>query len=280
MRPDTLGVIGLGAIGGSVAWQASRAGVRVLGYTRARADGVAALRQGALHELVQRPRDVFRRAEMVVLAAPPLATLELLRQHRDDIQRDVRLLTDVTSVKTPVVRLASELALGDRFAGSHPFAGTHQRGFAGARPDRLRGAVVYVTPAGDDATPVREIADFWSAVLEAHSVVMDAAVHDELLAWTSHLPQAVASALAAALAEWGPRGVTYGAGARDTTRLAAGSVESWREILLLNRGAVLQALDRMDDATGGLRRALATGDEDALGDWLERGRRWREGIEP
>ena len=280
MRPNTLGVIGLGAIGGSVAWQAARSGVpRVLAYTRAPRDGVAALKVGAITELAQSVSHVVRRADLVVLATPPAATLALLRRHRDEFAGGAALVTDVTSVKAPVIHLARALGLEHRFAGSHPFAGTHGQGFGAARVALLRGAVVYVSPVADDDTPGREVADFWVDVFDAQCVVVDAAVHDELLAWTSHLPQAIASALAGAIAEWGPRGVTYGTGARDTTRLAASSVEMWRDVLLMNREPVLAALDRFDEATGALRRALADGDPEGLVRWLERGATWRRGID-
>jgi prephenate dehydrogenase len=109
-------------------------------------------------------------------------------------------------------------------------------------------------------------------------VTLDPRAHDQLLAWTSHLPQAAASALAVALARAGPSGVTYGTGARDTTRLAASSVEMWRDILLLNREAVLAAMDGLEDQLGGLRQALASANVAALTQWLEAGAAWRRGL--
>ncbi|HEX9727045.1 MAG TPA: prephenate dehydrogenase/arogenate dehydrogenase family protein [Gemmatimonadales bacterium] len=276
MRPDVLGVIGLGAIGGSVAWQASRAGIRrVLGYTPQRADGVAAVRAGAITELAPSIQSIVKRTDLVVLAAPPAATLDLLAHMRDRGTAIDQLMTDVTSVKAPVVAAAARAGLESCFAGSHPMTGTHVRGFAAARPDRFENAVVYVTPAGTDDRPVREVAHFWAKVLDARPVIMDATAHDGLLAWTSHLPQVVASALAGVFAEAGPRGVTFGAGALDTSRLAAGSVEMWRDLLLLNREAVLTALDRYQDRLGGLHRALAEGDAASVTSWLHEAARWR-----
>jgi prephenate dehydrogenase len=92
------------------------------------------------------------------------------------------------------------------------------------------------------------------------------------------LPQAAASALAAALARSGPQGVTYGPGARDGTRLAASSVEMWRDVLILNREPVLKAIEGLEDALGVLRRALACGDATALAAWLESAASWRRGL--
>lgn len=278
MRPDTLGVIGLGAIGGSVAWQAARAGVRVIGYSANPKEGVQAARAGAVHEVATNPRTVFQASELVVLAAPPLVNLELLAHWGAVMLERGALLTDVTSVKQPFVALAAKRGLGKVFAGSHPLAGTHEQGFAAARPDRFRQAIVYVTglPDGEDAA--REIADFWTTVCESHVVRLDATTHDTRLALTSHLPQAVASALAVTLARQAGA-AAVGPGARDTTRLAAGSVEMWRDLLVLNREAVLAAIEHFERDLGDLRRVLQDGDVPALSEWLGVGARWREELD-
>jgi prephenate dehydrogenase len=278
VRPDTLGVVGLGAIGGSVAWQAARAGVRVIGYSANPKEGVQAARAGAVHEVATNPRTVFQASELVVLAAPPLVNLELLAHWGAVMLERGALLTDVTSVKQPFVALAAKRGLGKVFAGSHPLAGTHEQGFAAARPDRFRQAIVYVTglPDGEDAA--REIADFWTTVCESHVVRLDATTHDTRLALTSHLPQAVASALAVTLARQAGA-AAVGPGARDTTRLAAGSVEMWRDLLVLNREAVLAAIEHFERDLGDLRRVLQDGDVPALSEWLGVGARWREELD-
>jgi prephenate dehydrogenase len=279
MRPESLGVIGLGAIGGSVAWQAARAGVpRIVGYSPTASEGAAAVKVGAITEVAPSVRELTRQAEFVVIAAPPAAALEQLSAIAPELQHRETWCTDVSSVKGPIVHLAESLGLAQRFAGSHPLAGTHRSGFAAARSDLFSGAIVYVTPIADGDTAAREVAHFWSSVLDAAPVSMRAEAHDALLAWTSHLPQAAASALAAALARAGPSGVTYGSGAKDGTRLAASSVEMWRDVLLLNREPVLQALEGLEDALGSLRRALAQGDAAALSDWLRTAADWRRGL--
>ena len=144
MRPSSLAVIGLGAIGGSLAWQARLAGIgRVVGYSPSRGEGVAALRASALSEVADSPARAVRGAELVVLAVPPGPTLDLIARLGPSLEPGATL-TDVCSVKAPVMARAAECGLGDRFAGAHPLAGTHDSGFAAARPDRLRGCVVYV----------------------------------------------------------------------------------------------------------------------------------------
>lgn len=280
MRPESLGVIGLGALGGSVAWKAAQAGVRrIVAYSPVPAEAVAALKAGAITEIADRPERVIRGADLVVLAAPPGATLNLLRDLHRHLRARPTLCTDVTSVKRPIMDLAASLGLADIFAGSHPLAGTHESGFAAAKPQRLDGALVYVTPLPGGEPAGREIADFWAHVCGASPVMCEAAEHDRIVAWTSHLPQAVASALAGALGRAGPRGVTYGPGARDTTRLAASNPALWHDVMLLNRQTLLEGLDAVEGELGRLRRALNTGDGDELLAWLEAARAWRRQVD-
>jgi prephenate dehydrogenase len=281
VRPSSLTVIGLGAIGGSLAWQARLAGIpRVVGVSASRAEGVQALRTSAITELADTPAKAVRGAELVVLAVPAQVTLELIGRLHSLLEPGA-LLTDVCSVKSPVVARATAEGLGDRFAGGHPLAGTHGSGFAAARADRLRGCVVYVcetgAPGGDQAA--RRVMSFWEQVLEAQPVLIDAAAHDRQLAWTSHLPQAVASALAKALADRGLAGVSFGTGARDTTRLAASSPDMWIDILLYNRAAVVEALEATEHSLADLRSLVAAGDADGLRAYLAAAQRFREGLD-
>ena len=281
MRPSSLAVIGLGAMGGSLAWQARQAGVpRVVGYSPSRADGVQALRASAITELADTPTHATRDAELVVLAVPAQVTLDLIGRLRPALEPGA-LLTDVCSVKAPILARANAEGLGDRFAGGHPLAGTHATGFAAARPDRLRGCVVYVCETGQTGgdRAARRLMRFWEDVLEAQPVIIDAEAHDRQLAWTSHLPQAAASALAKTLADRGLGGVSFGSGARDTTRLAASSPDMWVDILLFNRDAIIEALGAVESGMAELRALLADGDAEGLRAYLAAAQRFREALD-
>ena len=281
MRPSSLTVIGLGAIGGSLAWQARQSGIpRVVGFARSRADGVQALKASAITELADTPAEAIAGAQFVVLAVPPQATLDLIGTLAPSLEAGA-VLTDVCSVKAPVMACALSHGLGDRFAGGHPLAGTHASGFAAAAPSRLLGCAVYVcetgAPGGDRAA--RAVMHFWEEVIEASPILIDAAAHDRQLAWTSHLPQTVASALAKTLADRGLAGLSFGTGARDTTRLAASSPEMWIDILLHNRVAVAEALAATEAQVAELRRLIATGDAVGMREYLAAAQRFREGLD-
>jgi prephenate dehydrogenase len=281
VHPSSLAVIGLGAIGGSLAWQARLAGIgRVVGYSPSRAEGVAALRASAVSEVADSPARAMRDAELVVLAVPPGPTLDLIARLGPSLQPGA-ILTDVCSLKAPVMARALACGLGDRFAGAHPLAGTHDSGFAAARPDRLRGCVVYVceSDSAEGARTARGVMRFWEDVLEANPVLIAAEAHDRQLAWTSHLPQAVAYALAKSLADRRLGGVSFGTGARDSTRLAASSPDMWLDILLQNGEPLGEALSSVETRLGELRRLIEAGDRQGLEHYLETAREFRRGLD-
>jgi prephenate dehydrogenase len=281
VRPTSLAVIGLGAIGGSLAWQSRLAGVsRVVGYSPNRAEGVQALKACAITELADTVARAVRGAELVVLAVPPGPTLELIDQLAALLDTGA-VLTDVCSVKAEIISRAVAAGLGDRFAGGHPLAGTHESGFGSARPDRLRGCVVYICESGSSAghLAAQSVSSFWEHTIEAAPVRIDAAAHDRQLAWTSHLPQATAYALAKALGARGLAGLSFGTGARDTSRLAASRPDMWAEIFLLNREAMGEALAAIGGDIAELRRLVLSGDAEGLQGYLGAAQEFRQGLD-
>lgn len=268
MRPDTLGIVGLGALGGSLAWQATLAGVpRVIGYSQRPADGVAAVRAGAIRDLAPSLPFLLDRADLVVFAGTPA---DAVRGVADCAGRPTArcLCTDLIPAKLAIVRVAEALGLRDRFAGSHPVVALHGETFADAEPAAFRSAIVYVTPVGGDDRPAREIAHFWASVCEAEPVIVDADDHDAIVAWTRHLPEVVAAAVARACVTDGPRGVTFGSAARDLARAVPAHPGALKDVLLLHREPVLRVLDDFEDGLGTLRRALRECDGPAVEAWL------------
>ena len=179
MRPETLGVIGLGAVGGSIAWGASRSGVpRVIGWSPSTKDGAAAARAGAITEFAHDASAVFGSAEFVVLASGSARAERLLERHAPVLRQRGVICTDVGGVKQPIVDLATRLGLGEAFAGSHPLVEGQGGGFASARPRGLRDGLVYVTPVPDGDRAADEVRDFWKRTLGSHPVTLPANRHD------------------------------------------------------------------------------------------------------
>jgi prephenate dehydrogenase len=230
---STVGIVGLGLMGGSLARALRRvaSGPRVLAADQDAAAAQRAIGEGVIDEVLG-AGEVFERAELVVLATPVTATVELLRAHHGRL-RSGALGTDLSSVKRPVMAVVRELGLGDVFVGGHPVAGDHRGGFGSSRAELYAGARVWLTPDGAGVAELERLEALWRA-LGARPQRIGAAEHDELLAWASHLPQLAASALGITLARGHLAPSALGPGGRDTTRLAASPPPLWTEILLAN----------------------------------------------
>lgn len=259
-----IAVVGLGLLGGSVALAAKVRGAadHVVGSTRQADAAESALRCGAVDGMAELA-DAAHGAELVVLATPVHAMKTVLEGLRPGLAEGA-IVTDVGSVKAPLSEvLPGILPAGVRYVGSHPMAGSHERGIGSARADLFEGAACVVTTrAGDEAG--ERVADFWRA-LGSRVVVREASRHDVEVAWTSHLPHLLAFAFAHALADApdGARDVA-GSGFRDFTRIAKSDAELWSDILASNRKALAAPLQGFRDALDALAAAVDAGDAEAL----------------
>jgi prephenate dehydrogenase len=264
MWPDSLAVVGLGALGGSLAWRARVAGVpRVMGFSASPATSVQALRSGALTDRGLTPADTVRGAGLVVLAGTPAEVISLIPVVAPCLAPEA-MLTDLAGAKSKVLGAVRAAGLAGRYAGLHPLVSPASQGFSGARADLFRGAITYVT-ADMEGEPARQaMRAFVSAVLEAEPVVIDAETHDRQVAWTLELPRAAARAVALALAEAGLRGAAFDAAVRGATATALDAGEGWDDRVLANPDAVAAALEALESEIARMRGAIQRGDAVAL----------------
>ncbi len=277
-------VCGVGLIGASLAMVARRQGLveKVVGLGRTQANLDVALKRKIVDRATREPAGAARDANLVVLAVPVRTMPETLAAMVPYLPSRA-VITDVGSVKGWVVRRLEPL-LGAQMAlvGVHPVAGKETTGARSAEEGLFIGRRVIVTPSAR-STPeaLEKVEALWRAT-GAKVERMAPEVHDEILARASHLPQVVASALAAALAEERVDGrlvAEFGAGGlRDTTRLAASSAEMWRDICLTNRDAVMSALALYRETLDEFHRLIERGDGPGLEALFERGRQMRERL--
>lgn len=266
-RPfERLAVLGLGLLGGSVAAAARERGLArvVVGAARRPAPLERALAAGIVDEVAP-PSEAVVGADLVVLGTPVGVMPTLLADVRDGLGPGC-IVTDVGSVKGAVVdALPGLLPEGVEFVGSHPMAGSHLRGADHARADLFEGATCVVTPRhGQDERATQRIEAFWRA-LGARVERRTADVHDEDVAWVSHLPHLVAFAFADALRHAPDQaGELAGGGFRDFTRIAQSDAELWGEILSLNGKALSAPLEHFSASLAKLARALEEGDVASL----------------
>lgn len=269
----TAAILGLGLIGGSLARDLSARGVRVLGWD-ADADSLrAAVREDVVHHALADDLRGVGQADAVVLAVPVLAAPDLLRRLAPHLA-GVRLVTDVGSTKTSIVDAAQSLGIGSRFVGSHPLAGDHRSGWGASRQGLFEGARVFLSRAPSTAAAAMHLASaLWTGV-GGRPELIGVHLHDVRLAWTSHLPQVVSTALALTIAETGMSPADLGPGGRDVTRLAGSDPAMWADILVDNADALASALAKMAANLSRLADGVAQGNRDALLRLLAEAREW------
>jgi prephenate dehydrogenase len=285
-----IAVIGLGLIGGSATRALAARGHRVLGYdadpaTRATARTAAARApKDARWQVTGTIRDAVAAAGLVIVAVPLPAVPRVL----DEIGATgyTGLVTDVTSVKTPVRMLVEQRLQGRHqrlagFVGGHPMAGKESSGFAAADADLFqdRAWVLCFEPGSTSLTDWLDLAELVIG-LGARVVPATADEHDRAVATVSHVPHLLATALAAAATD--PLAGTLAAGSfRDGTRVAATRPELIAAMCGGNASAVGPALDGVIAALQDARRALDAPDPiAALMPWLAPGHALRANWPP
>jgi prephenate dehydrogenase len=277
MKIDTLTIVGVGLIGGSIGLAARRRGVarQILGVGRHAASLNEALAVGAIDE-ASFDLSAVHRAEVAVFCTPVDRIAEQVLAAAPGCAAGT-LLTDAGSTKSAIVRqIGNRLPPGVAFVGSHPLAGSEKRGPRHADADLFEGRLTVVTQAPDtDPAALERTAAFWRA-LGARVRVMNPEEHDQALALTSHLPHLLAAALAGVL----PRSLyeLTATGFRDTTRVAAGDPELWRAIFLHNRGALLEMMQLLGGRLAEFRAALERGDAASLDELLAQAKEVRDAL--
>ncbi|MDX1548603.1 MAG: prephenate dehydrogenase/arogenate dehydrogenase family protein, partial [Rhodothermales bacterium] len=282
-----IALLGTGLIGGSLglAWKQRRPGLTVVGFDHPDVLDAAA-RRGAIDAKAATLEAAVRGADAVVLAVPLAPMLRLLEQIAPHLDPGT-LVTDVGSVKTPVMEQARRvLPPVNPFVGGHPMAGAERGGLAHADALLFENATYVLCPP--EGVPHGAFVDRHPALISlvedtgARVLVLGAARHDRIAAAVSHLPQLVAVALthyAAGLHADDDAFLRLAAGGfRDMTRIASSPFDLWRQILTGNQGPILDALAGFAATVQRFRNRLIEDDLDALEDAFDAARRARDTI--
>jgi prephenate dehydrogenase len=275
-------IVGLGLMGGSLALALKRSGadpLHVVGVTRRSEVLDAALSAGAINEGVSDLAEGVREAEVIVLATPVRTILRLL----PEVGRCARpgaLVLDLGSSKTQICDAMSSLPDGVQPVGGHPMCGKEVGGFAAADALLYRDRPFVLCPLERTAPAALEAAIQLATDVGARPIILDPIVHDRAVAGISHLPYAASVALVnCAIAAGDPVAWSLASsGFRDTTRLAGSDVEMMLDILLTNREAVVDWLERYASQLGALHSALTVGDEVRLRELLASARHTRSRL--
>jgi prephenate dehydrogenase len=248
-------ILGTGLIGASIGIGLRGLGYQVVGWDPKPAALDGAMACGALDAVARTAQESVKDVDLVVLAGPPQAIVELAATLDTDA-----LVTDVSGVKQMVVDAARHLP---RFVGGHPMAGRESSGPGHSSGSLFRGAAWVLTTDGADPADIDEVADVVVG-LEAIPVRMTAAEHDGAVAAVSHLPQVLASALVNRVASE-PHGLGLASGGfRDLTRIASSDPEWWVEVLVENASTLVPLIRRLEADLAGLADQIAGGNRDLL----------------
>lgn len=260
-------IIGNGLIGGSLglALRKNKFAGKIIGCDREsileKARGRGAIDSGSSN-----PADAVRGSQVVILATPVMAILDLIERLGPSLSAKT-LLTDVGSTKVAVTDRAMKVFgkdAGKRFLAGHPMAGKELSGVDFADPDLFQKAVWFFTPLPGQNLNSSLAAEFvgWIDQIGSRVAMLPADEHDRLCAWISHVPQMISTALAAALVEeFGDEAPLLPAGGRalqEMTRISASPYSMWRDIAISNKKNLGDALWKVEQRLAHIRENLDT----------------------
>lgn len=276
-------LIGTGLIGGSLGMRLRErclAG-EVIGFDRDCAALKQAVERGAVDRAASSALEAVQGAGLVILAVPVLSVAAVVREIKPALGEGA-VVTDVGSTKSEIMREVEPLMPpGVYFIGGHPMAGSEESGMKGADPALLENAIYVLTPGS--AVPGTVVERLFGLIeaAGAQPLLLEAQRHDRLAAAVSHLPHLVA----AALVDSASRSVeaemikTLAAGGfRDTTRVALGNPEIWRDICVSNRTQLMEAIASLESIIGEVKRLLDRSDGGALEQFFSRAREFRRRV--
>jgi prephenate dehydrogenase len=272
-RADTVVILGLGLIGGSLARALRKSGFskRFVAYGHREPSLRRGVELGVIDDFTLDLDEAIDQADVLVLCAPTLIAADMLRDILPRLAGTERtpVVTDVASVKGNLRDAAIE-AVGQvppQLVLAHPIAGSEKSGVDASSAELFVNHRVILTPdVATDPAALELVRSMWAST-GAEVVEMAVAEHDTVLAATSHLPHVLAYALVDALAKSPSSADIFrfaAGGFRDFTRIASSDPAMWRDIAIANRPALLDAIDMFSGQLAHLRQAVSDGDGEEL----------------
>jgi prephenate dehydrogenase len=275
---DKIGIIGLGLIGGSIALAARQLWPTGLVVAVDVKDTLE--KAMVLHAIDVAADDpvVLADVDLVILAAPVRQNLELLTNLPEHVSRSA-IVTDTGSTKREIVEAGRKLPPNLTFVGGHPLGGAARGGIDHARPDLFVGRPWLFTPATEETGAAIEKLFEFATALGAKPRLLTAREHDHLLAYISHLPQLVSSALMHLIGDTvGREGLSLtGRGLQDVTRLASSPAGIWKDVCASNTDELGPALDALIKVLADLRNDLSG--SSAIETIFQSANHWRDQLQ-
>ena len=274
----TIGIVGLGLIGGSIAKAYTNSGHTVYGFDIDEAMLGFAEVCGAITGILN--EDTLKTCEAVFIALNPGDAVGWLCDNASKINKDT-LVIDCCGVKQSVCEQCFPIAKkhGFIFVGGHPMAGSHKAGFKNSRADLFQGAyMILVPPVYDDPALFGRLEGFLKPLGFGHLTVTTAEKHDEMIAFSSQMAHVVSNAYIKSPTALGHKG--YSAGSyKDLTRVARLNADMWGELFIENSDYLIKELDGFVKSVTEYRDALTVKDKSKLVRLLEEGSRLKGEVD-
>ncbi|MDC3413047.1 prephenate dehydrogenase [Aquibacillus sp. 3ASR75-11] len=288
MTSKTVLIAGLGLIGGSLAINIknNNPNTHILGYDTNQQSISYAQLHGFMDEASYDFHAAVAKSDVVILATPVSVTVQLVKELMKikDVQKEV-IVTDVASVKSPVMEVASQLQ--DRsitFIGGHPMAGSHKKGIEAARGHLFENAFYVLSPfPGCPTSKVDQLKTLLSGT-KSHFIVLNPKEHDEMTGVISHFPHLIASSLVQQAKKWEQTHAYIpklaAGGFRDITRIASSNPYLWEDIFFHNRPRLTRLLTDWITEMETLKGLLETKDQTSIFRYLQEAKDYRDGLAP
>ena len=278
---DKITILGPGLLGASLGMAVRERGLfnRVHAWSRREETRSKCRAQPWCDAVWETAEKAVEDADITVICAPVQVIPELLEKISDHLKPG-SVLTDVGSTKASICNAAEKYLQKDiSFIGSHPMAGSEKTGLENAHSDLFKGQACILTPTNQsDTGSLAIVRNFWEE-LGMQVGETTPADHDRIVAAMSHLPHILASVLCENLIKKDPAWKAFsGKGLRDTTRVAAGDAELWRQILDDNSPAILEMLNHFSADLEQFSHALKQGDLECVQKILSNGKTFRDSL--
>ena len=279
----TIGFIGLGLIGGSIAKAIRKyhEDYRLLAYDQDRETLAAAVSSNMIDAVCEEHDERFRSCDYIFLCAPVEFNVKYLEYFKDNIGPDT-ILTDVGSVKTNIHEEVQNLGIGKYFIGGHPMAGSEKSGYSNSKAMLIENAYYILTPTPQVAEEKVQTYEKFVESLKALPVILDYQLHDQITGTISHLPHIIASSLVNFVKTHDThdeimKNLAAG-GFKDITRIASSSPIMWQNICLKNKDNIVDILDQYIDSLEDFKEAIEREDDLDLYNRFESSRNYRNSM--
>ena len=271
-------IVGLGLIGGSLGFAIKRKRIakEVVGVSRRRSTLRRALALGTVDSVTLDPEKGVRNSDLVILAAPVLTIINIARRISRHLKKGA-VVIDAGSTKNDIVRkIEAILPRRVDFVGSHPVAGSEKQGVVNADKDLFKGAYCILTKSPrTNPKALARIKRFWKA-LGMKVEIMSPEKHDNVVSRLSHLPHAVSAALSNTCQKCDLK--LAAGGFKDTTRIASGAPELWKDIFLTNKKNIARDIKLFKKELSKIEAALKKGKHAELLRLLKKAKAIRDSV--